>query len=71
MQKGKHYAQTSDPVVNCNSVRKFLIMLYPHNGYTRYIYYVLEYHQDPVEWEIYMYIPKGFKFESEYKKNKF
>ena len=61
MQYGKHYDQTYAPVASWNSIRTLLILSALFSWHTRQIDYVLAFPQAPVEREIYMKIPAGFK----------
>ena len=61
MRKGVHYDQTYAPVVSWNSIRLLLVLVAIHGWNTRQIDYVLAFPQAPVEKEIYMRVPKGFK----------
>jgi len=63
MKHGVHYDQTYAPVASWNSIRTLLIMSALHKWHTRQIDYVLAFPQAPVEREIYMEIPKGFKID--------
>lgn len=61
MKQGKHYDQTYAPVASWNSIRTLLILAAYHGWYTRQIDYVLAFPQAPIEREIFMKIPGGFK----------
>ena len=63
MKHGVHYDQTYAPVASWNSIRTLLIMSALHKWHTRQIDYVLAFPQAPVERDIYMEIPKGFKID--------
>jgi hypothetical protein len=63
MKQGIHYDQTYAPVVIWNSIRALLIMSTLHKWHTRQIDYVLAFPQTPVEKEIFMDIPRGFKID--------
>ena len=63
MKPGQHYDQTYAPVASWNSIRTLLILAALHAWHTTQIDYVLAFPQAPVEREIYMRIPKGFKIE--------
>jgi hypothetical protein len=63
MKHGVHFDQTYAPVASWNSIRTLLIMSALHEWHTRQIDYVLAFPQAPVEREIYMEIPRGFKVE--------
>jgi len=61
MRYGEHYDQTYAPVASWNSVRLLLSLASIHGWHTTQIDYVLAFPQAPVERDIYMEIPKGFK----------
>ena len=61
MQKGIHYDQTYAPVASWKSIRLLLIMVAKYGWHSKQLDYVLAFPQAPVEKEIYMKIPKGFK----------
>ena len=61
MKHGEHYDQTYAPVASWTSVRLLLALASIHGWHTTQIDYVLAFPQAPVEREIYMEIPKGFK----------
>jgi hypothetical protein len=61
MKHGQHYDQTYAPVASWNSIRTLLVMSALHGWHTKQIDYVLAFPQAPVEREIYMQIPKGFR----------
>lgn len=63
MRQGLHYDQTYAPVASWNSIRTLLLMSALHGWHTRQIDYVLAFPQAPVEREIYMQIPRGFKIK--------
>eukprot|EP00957_Ditylum_brightwellii_P159364 12130802-Ditylum_brightwellii.AAC.1 len=63
MQHGVHYDQTYAPVANWNSSRTMLIMSALNNWHTRQIDYVLAFPQAPVDQQLFMEIPKGFKMK--------
>ena len=66
MQHGKHYDQTYAPVANWNSIRALLTVSALYGWHTRQIDYVLAFPQAPIQREIYMKIPAGFKVEDGY-----
>jgi hypothetical protein len=61
MKYGKHYDQTYAPVASWNSIKTLLIMSALHGWHTKQIDYVLAFPQAPVEREIFMEIPRGFR----------
>jgi hypothetical protein len=61
MIKGQHYDETYAPVASWKFIRLLLIMVAKYGWYSRQLDYVLAFPQAPVEREIYMKIPKGFK----------
>ena len=61
MKHGIHYDQTYAPVASWNSIRLLLILVATMGWHTQQIDYVLAFPQAPVEKEIYMKIPKGFR----------
>ena len=61
MVYGKHYDQTYAPVASWNSIRTLLTVSALYGWHTRQIDYVLAFPQAPIEREIYMKIPAGFK----------
>jgi hypothetical protein len=63
MKQGVHYDQTYAPVASWNSIRTLLIMSALHGWHTRQIDYVLAFPQAPVERDIYMQIPSGFRID--------
>ena len=63
MKYGQHYDQTYAPVASWNSIRTVLIMAALHKWHTKQIDYVLAFPQAPVERELFMEIPKGFRIE--------
>lgn len=66
MQHGKHYDQTYAPVANWNSIRALLTVSALYGWHTRQIDYVLAFPQAPIQREIYMKIPAGFRVEDGY-----
>ena len=66
MKKGIHYNETYAPVASWKSIRLLLIMVAKYGWYSKQLDYVLAFPQAPVEKEIYMKIPKGFKMEGKY-----
>jgi hypothetical protein len=61
MQYGVHYEQTYAPVASWMSVKLLLALTVLRGWHTTQIDYVLAFPQAPVEKELYMKIPKGFK----------
>ena len=61
MIKGIHYDKTYAPVASWNSIRIMLAMVAAYEWHTQQIDYVLAFPQAPVEKEIYMKVPRGFK----------
>jgi len=61
MIKGVHYNETYAPVASWNSIRIMLALVAAYEWHTQQIDYVLAFPQAPVEKEIYMKVPKGFK----------
>ena len=61
MTKGKDYDDTYAPVATWRTIRLILSLAAAHNWHTRQLDYVLAFPQAPVERELYMEIPKGFK----------
>ena len=61
MVKGIHYDQTYAPVASWNSIRILLTLVATFGWHTQQIDYVLAFPQAPVEKEIYMKVPKGFR----------
>ena len=61
MQQGVHYDQTYAPVASWKSIRLLLTMVAKCGWHSRQLDYVLAFPQAPVEKELYMKIPKGFK----------
>ena len=62
MQQGVHYDQTYAPVASWMSVKLLLALTVLHDWHTTQIDYVLAFPQAPVEKELYMRCPKGFRF---------
>jgi hypothetical protein len=67
MKPGVHYDETYAPVASWTSVRLLLALAASCGWRTTQIDYVLAFPQAPVEREIYMEIPKGFKLAEKYK----
>jgi hypothetical protein len=65
MVKGRHYDLTYAPVATWNSIRLLLTLVAAHGWHTKQIDYVLAFPQAPVEKELYMKVPRGFKIESD------
>ena len=63
MIKGEHYDQTYAPVASWKFIRLLLTLVAKYNWHSRQLDYVLAFPQAPVEREIYMQIPKGFKLD--------
>ena len=61
MVKGIHYNQTYAPVASWNSIRIMLALVAAMGWHTQQIDYVLAFPQAPVEKDIYMKVPKGFR----------
>jgi len=63
MRPGVHYDPnlTYAPVASWNSIRLLLTMTVVHGWKTRQLDYVLAFPQAPVDRDIYMNVPKGFK----------
>ena len=61
MIKGVHYDETYAPVASWNSIRIMLALVAAFGWHTQQIDYVLAFPQAPVEKEIYMQVPKGFR----------
>ena len=61
MVKGIHYDQTYAPVASWNSIRIMLALVAAMGWHTQQIDYVLAFPQAPVEKDIYMKVPKGFR----------
>lgn len=59
---GVHYTQTYAPVASWMSVKLLLALTALHDWHTTQIDYVLAFPQAPVEKELYMHCPRGFKF---------
>ena len=66
MQKGIHYDETYAPVASWKSIRLLLILVAKYGWHSKQLDYVLAFPQAPVEKEIYMRIPKGFKMDGKY-----
>lgn len=62
MKHGVHYEKTYAPVASWMSVKLLLAMAAVNDWHTTQIDYVLAFPQAPVEKELYMYCPRGFKF---------
>jgi Reverse transcriptase (RNA-dependent DNA polymerase) len=60
-QEGIDYDQTYSPVVTWPSIRLLLTLTLVNNWATRQIDYIQAYPQAPIERNMYMEIPKGFK----------
>jgi Reverse transcriptase (RNA-dependent DNA polymerase) len=60
-QEGIDYDQTYSPVVTWPSIRLLLTLMLVNNWATRQIDYIQAYPQAPIERNMYMEIPKGFK----------
>jgi hypothetical protein len=58
-----HYDETCPPVATWNSIRLLLSMAAIHGWYTMQIDYVFALPQAPVERDLYMEVPKGFKVD--------
>jgi Reverse transcriptase (RNA-dependent DNA polymerase) len=65
MRQGVHYDQIYALVASWNSIRTLLILSALHKWHTRQIDYVLAFPQAPVEREIYMQIPRGFRINED------
>ena len=61
MVKGIHYDQTYAPVASWNSIQIMLALVATMGWHTQQIDYVLAFPQAPVEKDIYMKVPKGFR----------
>ena len=61
MVKGIHYDQTYAPVASWNSIQIMLALVAAMGWHTQQIDYVLAFPQAPVEKDIYMKVPKGFR----------
>ena len=61
--KGVHFWETYSPVVTWFSIRLFLTLAIIHGWHTRQVDFVLAYPQADIETELYMEIPKGFKYK--------
>lgn len=68
MKPGIHYGQTYAPVASWLSIRLLLTLAARYNWYTVQIDYVLAFPQAPVEREIYMEVPKGFRVDRKLEK---
>jgi hypothetical protein len=63
MKYGTHYDETCTPVARWNSILLLLSMAAIHGWHTTQIDYVLAFPQAPVERDLYMEVPKGFKVD--------
>lgn len=70
MKPGVHYDQTYAPVASWSLIRLLLTLAARYNWYTVQIDYVLAFPQAPVEREIYMEVPKGFRVDGKPQKEK-
>ena len=61
--KGRDYDETYAPVASWASIRMLLVMSIIKGWHTRQLDYVMAYPQAPVERDMYMEIPKGYKVE--------
>jgi len=61
--KGRDYDETYAPVASWASIRMLLVMSIIKGWHTRQLDYVMAYPQAPVERDVYMEIPKGYKVE--------
>ena len=59
--KGIHYDQSYAPVVTWPSIRLMLALVLMNGWHTRQIDYVMAYPQAPIEREMFMKIPSGYK----------
>ena len=64
MEQGIHYDQTYAPVAAWSAIRLILAIAATFNWHTIQLDYVLAYSQAPVERELYMAIPAGYKIEN-------
>ena len=64
-QKGIHYDQTYAPVTSWKFIRLLLILIVKLGWHLKQIDYVLAFLQAPIERELYMKVPKGFKIDSD------
>ena len=61
MKRGIDYDDTYAPVATWRTIRLILSLAAANNWHTRQLDYVLAFPQAPVERELYMEVPKGFK----------
>lgn len=61
MIKGTDYDETFALVATCKTIRLILTLASIHGWHTYQLDYVLLFPQAPVEQELYMEIPKGFR----------
>jgi hypothetical protein len=64
-QYGVNYWETYSPVVRWSTIRLFLILSTIHKWPTRQLDFVLAYPQAPVECDLYMAIPRGYKIDGD------
>lgn len=63
MVKNKHYTQTYAPVASWSIIRLILIIAAIYKWPTKQIDYVMAFPQAPIERELYMELPKGYKID--------
>ena len=63
MIKDKHYTQTYAPVASWALIRMILVIAAIHKWPTKQIDYVMAFPQAPIERELYMELPKGYKIK--------
>ena len=63
MKKGIHYDRVYSPVAGWASIRMLLILVAINNWHTMQIDYVQAFPQAPVEKDLYMKVPAGFKVQ--------
>jgi hypothetical protein len=63
-QFGVNYFETYSPVVTWFSLRTLLTLSLLNNWYTRQIDFILAYPQAPIEFEMYMELPKGVEMKN-------
>jgi hypothetical protein len=64
---GVNFWETYAPVISWNTIRMYLILAILNKRITRQIDWVLAYPQADIECDLYMEIPRGFKFNGSHK----
>jgi hypothetical protein len=59
-----HFFETYSPVVTWAAVRLMTALAWLNNWHTRQCGFVLAYPQDPIEYDLYMELPKGIQISS-------